>query len=87
MAEEEAAHGEGEGAGAVATTGAVGEGVTQATGAPGGVGSAGAATAATAAVGAPQGLAMMPPKGMQGDVIRQSHGPAGMSGDSGPAPI
>ena len=45
-------------------------------------------TAPTAAKAPPQGLAMLPPpRGMKGDQIRQRHGPAGMSGDSGPAPI
>ena len=36
-----------------------------------------------AAAAAPQGLLLLP----MGDVITQRQGPAGMSGDSGPAPI
>ena len=40
------------------------------------------------AANAPQNLALLPMNmNIQGDVIRQSHGPAGMSGDSGPAPL
>jgi hypothetical protein len=41
-------------------------------------------TETTAAAAAPpQGLLLLP----MGDVIKQHQGPAGMSGDSGPAPI
>ena len=39
-----------------------------------------------AAAAPPQGLLLLP-MGNVGDMIRQRTGPAGMSGDSGPAPI
>jgi len=42
--------------------------------------------AAAAAAAPPQGLLLLP-MGKVGDMIRQRAGPAGMSGDSGPAPI